>query len=70
MIAAAALGLENVGKGIECCTRIGVRVEPAMSFGADPAPLADHQRAPNRSGQTSIPRNGGGIGVNVTQYYL
>ena len=45
LVAAAALGLEDVGKGVDRRTGIGVRVEPAASLGADAAPLANQQRA-------------------------
>jgi hypothetical protein len=54
LIAAAAFGPENVGKGVDCGTGIGMRVELTAAFGADAAPMADQERRPNRSGQTSI----------------
>jgi hypothetical protein len=50
LVAAAALGAENVGQGIDRRTWIGVRVEPAASFGADAASLADQERAAEQVG--------------------
>jgi hypothetical protein len=52
LVAAAAPGPENVGKGVDRSTRIGVRVEPAAAFSADAAPLADQQCAAEQVGRS------------------
>ena len=55
LVAAAALGPENVRKSVDRGTRIGVRVEPAAAFGADAAPLPDQEGATEQVGPNLHP---------------
>ena len=45
LIAAAALGAEEAGKGVDRGARIGMGVEAATAWGAKAAPMADEEGA-------------------------
>jgi hypothetical protein len=45
LIAAAALGAEKAGKGVDRGARIGMGVEAATPWGAEAAPMADEEGA-------------------------
>ena len=45
LIAAAALGAKEAGKGIDRSARIGMGVEAATAWGAKAAPMADEEGA-------------------------
>ena len=50
LIAATALGVDDLGEGVDGGARIGMGIEPAAAFGADAAPLADQQSAAEQVG--------------------
>jgi hypothetical protein len=50
LVAAAAFGLGDPGKSIDGRPGIGVRIEPAATFGAEAAPLAGEQGATEQVG--------------------
>jgi hypothetical protein len=43
LVAAAALGAEEAGKGVDRGARIGMGVETATAWGAKAAPMADEE---------------------------
>jgi hypothetical protein len=50
LVASAALGAEDAGQGVGGGAWIGMRIEAAMAFGADAAPLPHEQSAAEEVG--------------------